>query len=206
VLNADDTGRIAFSALFNDNINKIPRDLAEVGPLQTEFPSSIRLFGRVNNPNINNRNVSGSYFDQRALPWNTQYFPGRLADEATTVGPIGQGGLELASSFFRTPVPAGVFDNSTGAVPWGAAGAEQAFFNVEQNPLAVGIKVGAEESQPQLLGTQLNTLGAVVTTNPVSGAGNLLLTMNPFLSVTETAPVETQLELFYEKCYRNSSC
>ena len=69
---------------------------------------------------------------------------------------------------------------------------------MEQNPLAVGIKVGAEESQPQLLGTQLNTLGAVVTTNPVSGAGNLLFTMNPFLSVTETAPVETQLELFYE--------
>ncbi len=206
VLNADDTGRIAFSALFNDNINKIPRDLAEVGPLQTEFPSSIRLFGRVNNPNINNRNVPvGAYFANRALPWNTQYFPGRLADEATTVGPIGQSGLELANSpFSATNASIGAFVNPTtvaatdGRLPWGLPGAEQSFYNVEQNPLAVGIKVGAEESQPQLLGTQLNTLGAVVTTNPVSGAGNLLLTMNPFLSVTETAPVETQLELFYE--------
>ena len=206
VLNADDTGRIAFSALFNDNINKIPRDLAEVGPLQTEFPSSIKLFGRVNNPNINNRNVPvGAYFANRALPWNTQYFPGRLADEATTVGPIGQGGLELANSPFNSAnTTAGAFLNPTtdvstdGKLPWGLPGAEQSFYNVEQNPLAVGIKVGAEESQPQLLGTQLNTLGAVVTNSPVSAGGAFLLTMNPFLSVTETAPVETQLELFYE--------
>ena len=203
VLNADDTGRISFSALFNDNINKIPRDLAEVGPLQTEFPSSIQLFGRVNNPNINNRNVPvGAYFANRALPWNTQYFPGRLADEATTVGPIGQGGLELANSPFDATAIVGPFENNLATasqLPWGSTvGSEQAFFNVEQNPLAVGIKVGAEESQPQLLGTQLNTLGAVVTNRPVSAGGAFLLTMNPFLSVTETAPVETQLELFYE--------
>ena len=208
VLNADDTGRIAFSALFNDNINKIPRDLAEVGPLQTEFPSSIRLFGRVNNPNINNRQTGGAgvnYYENRLLPWNTQYFPGRLADEATTVGPIGQSGLELANSpFSATNASIGAFVNPTtvgatdGRLPWGLPGAEQSFYNVEQNPLAVGIKVGAEESQPQLLGTQLNTLGAVVTNRPVSAGGALLLTMNPFLSVTETAPVETQLELFYE--------
>ena len=42
---------------------------------------------------------------------------------------------------------------SNSRVPWGLPGAEQSFYNVEQNPLAVGIKVGAEESQPQLLGT-----------------------------------------------------
>ena len=33
--------------LFNDNINKIPRDLSEVGPDQKIFQSSVKLFGRV---------------------------------------------------------------------------------------------------------------------------------------------------------------
>jgi hypothetical protein len=35
--------------LFNDNINKVPRDLAEVGPEQKQFRSSVQLFGRVTN-------------------------------------------------------------------------------------------------------------------------------------------------------------
>jgi hypothetical protein len=33
--------------LFNDNINKVPRDLSEVGPDQKIFQSSVKLFGRV---------------------------------------------------------------------------------------------------------------------------------------------------------------
>ena len=33
--------------MFNDNINKIPRDLSEVGPDQKIFQSSVKLFGRV---------------------------------------------------------------------------------------------------------------------------------------------------------------
>jgi len=36
-----------YLSLLNDNINKIPRDLSEVGPLQDQFRSSVRLFGRV---------------------------------------------------------------------------------------------------------------------------------------------------------------
>ena len=39
----------AFTVLFNDNINKIPRDLAEVGPEQKQFRSSVTLYGRVTN-------------------------------------------------------------------------------------------------------------------------------------------------------------
>ena len=39
----------AFTTLFNDNINKIPRDLAEVGPEQKQFRSSVTLYGRVTN-------------------------------------------------------------------------------------------------------------------------------------------------------------
>ena len=35
--------------LFSDNINKVPRDLSEVGPDQKQYRSSVRLFGRVQN-------------------------------------------------------------------------------------------------------------------------------------------------------------
>ncbi|MAO24384.1 MAG: hypothetical protein CMJ25_26870 [Phycisphaerae bacterium] len=42
----DDT---AHAVLINDNINKIPRDLSEVGPDQKQYRSSVELFGRVNN-------------------------------------------------------------------------------------------------------------------------------------------------------------
>jgi len=35
--------------LINDNINKVPRDLAEVGPDQKQYRSSVQLFGKVQN-------------------------------------------------------------------------------------------------------------------------------------------------------------
>ena len=38
-----------FVTLLNDNINKVPRDLTEVGAQDKQFRSSVRLFGRVEN-------------------------------------------------------------------------------------------------------------------------------------------------------------
>ena len=204
VTQAIDRGRVAFTILLSDNINKVPRDLNEVGPLQNEFSASVKIFGRVNNPNIDNKQAPAAvYYNSRTLPWNTRYFPGRNPDEVVTIGPVGQGGLELANSPFDSAATKGNFTNDTTGpqIPWGAAGAEQSFYNVEQNPLAAGIKVGSEESQPQL--TQpgnpiLNTLGAYVTGNALPpGVGNVGC-MVPFLSVSETEPVESLLEIFYE--------
>ena len=43
----DPVGTIGFITLINDNINKIPRDLVEVGPDQKQFRSSVEIFGRV---------------------------------------------------------------------------------------------------------------------------------------------------------------
>ena len=201
-----DRGRVAFAALLSDNINKVPRDLNEVGPLQNEFSAAIELYGRVNNPNINNRNTpAGAYHSNRTLPWNTQYFPGGLADEAVTVGPIGQGGLELANSPFNNAnTTAGAFLNPTtdvstdGKLPWGLPGQEQSFYNVEQNPLATGIKIGAEDSQPQLDAVVLTTLGAIVTPNATPVVGANIGCMVPFLSVSETKPIESEIEIFWE--------
>ena len=56
----------SFVTLLNDNINKIPRDLTEVGPQDKQFRSSVRLFGRVENTAIAFSNFG-----------NRQYLPGR---------------------------------------------------------------------------------------------------------------------------------
>ena len=40
---------LSHAVLLNDNINKVPRDLTEVGPQQKQFRSSVRLFPRVIN-------------------------------------------------------------------------------------------------------------------------------------------------------------
>ena len=39
----------AFITLFSDNINKVPRDLKEVGPLDMQFSSSVELYPRISN-------------------------------------------------------------------------------------------------------------------------------------------------------------
>ena len=203
VQNASEVGRVAFAVLLGDNINKVPRDLNEVGPLQREFSASVRLFGRVNNPNIDNTNKGalGYYYNNREYPYNAQYFPGRLNDEAVTVGTIGADGLQLGTSPFSPNAgPAGEFDNNSGVIPWGRTGAEQSFFNQQQVPISMGLKIGAEESQPNLTqpgSPQLNTLGAKVSSVSIP-PGNNVACMIPYLSVSETFPVESQLEIFYE--------
>ena len=220
---ATDFGRVAFATLVGDNLNKIPRDLNEVGPLQTEFSASVKLFGRVNNPSINNNNKPGltRYFDDREYPWNTQYFPSRTSDEVVTVGNVGQDGLELANSPFEPgnfvgggeaikgaflnggnqgPPAAGDPDLRT-KIPWGLPGLYQNFINVEQNPSAIGLKVGAEDPQPSLTRPGdpiLNTLGARVTSNIIPAAANTIGCMSPYLAVSETRAVESLLEIFYE--------
>ena len=66
----------------------------------------------------------------------------------------------------------------------------------------MGLKVGVESPQPNLTREGdpiLNTLGARVTNNAVGSAmGNNIGCMYPYLAVSETEPVESQLEIFYE--------
>ncbi|MHC5057860.1 MAG: hypothetical protein ACYTKD_24600 [Planctomycetota bacterium] len=204
VLNASEVGRVAFAVLLGDNINKVPRDLNEVSPLQREFSASVRLFGRINNPDINDLQKSGGtyYYENRRYAWNTQYFPGRINDEAVTIGTIGADGLQLGTSPFNAGQGAGEFSNSTGSIPWGTTGKEQSFFNQQQAPIAMGLKIGVEVAQPQLQqpgSPQMNTLGARVTDVSVPTSPALRIgCMIPYLSVSETFPVESQLEIFYE--------
>ena len=56
----------SFITLINDNINKVPRDLSEVGPQDKTFRSSVKLFGRVENITNEFSNIG-----------NAQFIPGR---------------------------------------------------------------------------------------------------------------------------------
>ena len=79
---AKELGTTSHILLFNDNINKIPRDLTEVGPAQREFRSSVRMFGRVTN-----------YLEELPgnpdnLASNVQFYPEKTADISTNVATI----------------------------------------------------------------------------------------------------------------------
>ena len=70
----EEEGVTAFTTLYSDNINKLPRDLSEVGPEQRQYRSSTRLYGRVTN------------VDFATAPFNTQYYPGREAHDPDAIG------------------------------------------------------------------------------------------------------------------------
>ena len=72
----DDTterGQTAFTTLIADNINKVPRNLQEVGPLDDQFNSDTRMWGRVTNT------------DDGKME---QYFPSTNADKVDLIGTI----------------------------------------------------------------------------------------------------------------------
>ena len=73
-------GKTSHVVLINDNINKIPRNLTEVGPDQKQFGSSIQLFGRVEN--TSNTLASG------AGNLNVQYYAARTSDTVSTISTV----------------------------------------------------------------------------------------------------------------------
>jgi len=74
-------GKTSHTVLINDNINKIPRDLNEVGPQQKQFRSSVEIFGRVEN----NVNFPGTYPN---LSKNSPYYPGIKPDTVSVISTL----------------------------------------------------------------------------------------------------------------------
>ena len=73
-------GETAFTTLVSDNINKLPRNLQEVGPLQNQFTSDERIFPRVTNTL---QVVSGGITYR-----NTQFDPSSSADDVELIGTV----------------------------------------------------------------------------------------------------------------------
>ena len=63
--------------LFSDNINKIPKDLSEVGPDQRQYRSSVNLFGRV-----------APYTGSQDSTFSTQYYPIALPDSIPSIATL----------------------------------------------------------------------------------------------------------------------
>ena len=82
-LNADainpqpELNQTANIVLFSDNINKVPKDLSEVGPDQKQYRSSVNLFGRVT-----------PYSAARASTFSTQYYPTALPDTIPSIATL----------------------------------------------------------------------------------------------------------------------
>ena len=98
----NETNNTAFTTLFNDNINKIPRDLQEVGPDQKQYSSSVLLYGRVTNitelplPN--------------GTPYNKQYYPrifsqgkNAIAHTSTAIANAAEVNMSFRDIFGATP-------------------------------------------------------------------------------------------------------
>tara|TARA_R100001480_G_scaffold42526_2_gene55298 strand:- start:13205 stop:18703 length:5499 start_codon:yes stop_codon:yes gene_type:complete len=74
-------GNTSHTVLINDNINKVPRDLTEVGPEQKQFRSSVQLFGRVENtPTV--------IIDTNPGSSTTQYYPDTNSDTVSTISTV----------------------------------------------------------------------------------------------------------------------
>jgi len=71
-------GETAFTTLVSDNINKLPRNLQEVGPLQNQFTSDERIFPRVTNTVA----ITAGGITYR----NTQFDPSSSADDVELIG------------------------------------------------------------------------------------------------------------------------
>ena len=61
----DPENTIAHISLISDNINKVPRDLTEVGPEQLQYRSGVKLFGR----------VTPNFILDTAPTYNEPYYP-----------------------------------------------------------------------------------------------------------------------------------
>ena len=73
-------GKTSHIVLLNDNINKVPRDLQEVGPVQLQFRSSVRLYGRVENNILYAEEDLGPVVSS-----NAQYYPANTFLFANTI-------------------------------------------------------------------------------------------------------------------------
>jgi len=83
-------GKTANVVLINDNINKIPRDLIEVGPQQQQFRSSVQLFPRVENKLIISTPAADS--DPKN---NRQYYPGTNTDTAISIATANDSNMDF---------------------------------------------------------------------------------------------------------------
>ena len=230
------------AVLINDNINKVPRDLTEVGPDQKQYRSSVRLFGRVQNTATSityDTSTAGFIFATNIGKANTQYNPGRIADTVSTIstladlfdydptdpprpnyfpqfyldksnplisristenqiGQIASTNYAVASGLVNTPV-----NNNTSVTLKNLEGTPANNMIVSGPGLKEGIYIANAAGSPTLILSEAVTLSAddILTFAPgyaASNQGNLSVPGLQYLSVYETTPVLSSLDIYWE--------
>ena len=202
-----------FTTLLGDNVNKIPRNLQEVGPNDRDFGSDEGLYIRVNNPLIDNK--TGAIYPKTEA-WNAQYYPAGIEQEVIQIATVRD--MEIQAIPFKPDAQKGEYGESkilsvyeyetppyggaisgvnetpepTGSIPWGTSGPDAPLYSADSNPFVI------KGNQSENIN---NPIGAYVTTFSVNDTPPLptaVFSMVPFLSVAETEPVESLLDIFFE--------
>ena len=213
VIENNERNKSFFTTLLGDNVNKIPRNLKEVGPNDRDYGSDEGLYIRVNNPLIDNKPLA-PYPKTKA--WNAQYYPAGIEQEVIQIATVRDMEIQAIpfkpltlitgeygeSSILQTynyigGNPANAIESvnevpePTGRIPWGKTGPDASLYSADSNPFVM------KGNQSENIN---NPIGAYVTIDSVneSSVANGVLSMVPFLSVAETEPVESLLDIFWE--------
>jgi hypothetical protein len=210
---ASERNKSFFTTTLGDNINKIPRDLSEVGPTDKDYTSSELLSVRVNNKLIDNNVVSPKNPYPSSSPWNAQYYPGNSSQEVIQIATVRD--MEIQAIPFlaaKTSGDYGSIDTNstynyngsgavtsvnevtepTGRIPWGTTPANAPFYNGDTNPFIIKCNQSDQVKNP--IGAYVT---AIETTTP-PGTAQEVYSMVPFLSVAETQPVYSLLDIYWE--------
>ena len=170
-----------FTTLLGDNVNKIPRNLQEVGPNDRDFGSDEGLYIRVNNPLIDNK--TGAIYPKTEA-WNAQYYPAGIEQEVIQIATVRD--MEIQAIPFKPDAQKGEYGESailqtyvyntpgdaasgvdtvnevpepTGSIPWGTSGPDAPLYSADSNPFVI------KGNQSENIN---NPIGAYVTTFSVN--------------------------------------
>ena len=184
VINYNDENSVNHIALFNDNINKIPRNLSEVGPSDKIYSSDTVLYNRVNNKNVQ---------VELGLPDISEQTLIVNSNEVTSIKPFSEMGdwvvLKGIDLHFLhmdpnavTPEPKSQYNNKdTFAYPGEFGNIDPFFLDNNKNPLIATIKTKRR-------------IGATVAQQSNRDSPEFSKT----LTIFETKPVKSEIDIYYE--------
>ena len=160
--------------LINDNINKVPRDLSEVGPTDKVYRSSVQLFGRV----VNNVN---------------QYFPSPPTQPQTSRSNIGNQQYYPDQRTFTVNSIQSLYDEfdwpGSITTPLNNQQPIFSYYNAESNPFIAKFSTSQLDNVNYQFG--VNNLDRIIY------PGILFVPIEQ-LCVLETKPVTSLLDIYYE--------
>jgi len=184
VINYNKENGVNHIALFNDNINKIPRNLSEVGPSDKIYSSETVLYNRVNNRNVDVE-IGLADISQQTLIVDS--------NEVTSIKPFSEVGdwvaLKGIDVHYLNMDPSDgssqYTNTSTFAYPGELGNIDPFFLENNKNPLIATIKtkrrIGATIDQQYGIRNSANSFEFSKT-----------------LTIFETKPVKSEIDIYYE--------